>query len=165
MVMITPALREDRGFPLIPKTCILFFVIIAQWGGVREDRTPLFFFSDLPHSSSQRRDFCRACTLQGREARRHRSRPPFFYRRSFFIANHNTLGRPSVRIAALLFLRPTPYFDGLGTPAGGRETRSPFHPFLPSIAIHQRCLASPGGRNAPCVRPPFFLSKICFILS
>lgn len=43
MVMTTPALREDRGFPLIPKTYLLIFTIFAQWGGVREDRTPLFF--------------------------------------------------------------------------------------------------------------------------
>ena len=88
---------------------------------------------------------------------------PFSIDVLFFIANHNTLGRPSVRIAALLFLRPSPYFDGLGTPAGGRETRSPFHPFLPSIAILRGLGIPAGGRNAPCVRPPFFLSKICFI--
>lgn len=36
------ALREDRGFPLIPKTRILYFLLFLLRGGVREDRTPLF---------------------------------------------------------------------------------------------------------------------------
>lgn len=43
-----PALREDRGFSLIPKTYLLIFGYFVQWGGVREDRTPPLFSSNLP---------------------------------------------------------------------------------------------------------------------
>ena len=50
MVMTTPALREDRGFSLIPKTYLLIFGYFAQWGGVREDRTPFFFKPTDIHS-------------------------------------------------------------------------------------------------------------------
>lgn len=45
-----PALREDRGFPLMPKTRILYFLLFLLRGGVREDRTPFFFKPTDIHS-------------------------------------------------------------------------------------------------------------------
>lgn len=45
-----PALREDRGFSLIPKTYLLIFGYFCTMGSVREDRTPLFFKPTDIHS-------------------------------------------------------------------------------------------------------------------
>lgn len=55
---------------------------------------------------------------------------PFSIDVLFFIANHNTQGRPSVRIAPFLFLRPTPILRWFRNASRrGRETRSPSPPF------------------------------------